>query len=212
MQTLDEQLASNTQLAAALVKFQATNQGLALDKAGQRSSYASIGSLMTQMKRAAAEHGLAFSAPVDYAEDCGWHLRTTLLHISGESITGRYPVSVDDITNSQKIGSAISYARRYGMMAVLGLAAGIAEDDFDEDDDGQINGELRDPPKPPTDQWTAWGDAAIAEIGAMTSLEALSAWDTANSDNIDNCALVAPEVYQKVGGNFANKQTQLQGA
>ena len=42
------------------------------------------------------------------------------------------------------MGSAVSYARRYALMAALGLATGIQELDEDDDDDGEVNGLLDD--------------------------------------------------------------------
>ena len=131
------------ELAKALATFQAAQTGLELDKKGNRSQYASVGSVMTKVKEA-AQHGLSFSQLVDYEEGIGMHLKTYIMHVSGDEKVGRYPIAVDDMTNNQKLGSAISYARRYALMAALGLAAGIQEIDFDDDDDGQINGSLQD--------------------------------------------------------------------
>ena len=131
------------ELAKALATFQASQTGLELDKTGNRSQYASVGSVMTKVKEA-AQHGLSFSQLVDYEEGIGMHLKTYIMHVSGDEKVGRYPIAVDDMTNNQKLGSAISYARRYALMAALGLAAGIQEIDFDDDDDGQINGSLQD--------------------------------------------------------------------
>ena len=131
------------ELAKALATFQAAQTGLELDKTGNRSQYASVGSVMTKVKEA-AQHGLSFSQLVDYDEGIGMHLKTYIMHVSGDEKVGRYPIAVDDMTNNQKLGSAISYARRYALMAALGLAAGIQEIDFDDDDDGQINGSLQD--------------------------------------------------------------------
>jgi len=134
------------ELAKALATFQASQTGLELDKTGNRSQYASVGSVMTKVKEAAA-HGLSFTQLVDYEDGIGMHLKTYIMHTSGDEKIGRYPIAVDDMTNNQKLGSAISYARRYALMAALGLAAGIQEVEFDDDDDGEINGALKDPVK-----------------------------------------------------------------
>ena len=112
------------ELAKALATFQASQTGLELDKTGNRSQYASVGSVMTKVKEAAA-HGLSFTQLVDYEDGIGMHLKTYIMHTSGDEKIGRYPIAVDDMTNNQKLGSAISYARRYALMAALGLAAGL---------------------------------------------------------------------------------------
>jgi hypothetical protein len=54
-------------------------------------------------------------------------LTTILRHVSGEAIETEYPV-LADYSSPQKIGSAMTYARRYSLMALVGVAP--------EDDDG----------------------------------------------------------------------------
>ena len=50
-------------IATALVAFQANNSAMTLDKKGNRSQYASVGSMMTLVKKAAKEHGIGISFP-----------------------------------------------------------------------------------------------------------------------------------------------------
>ena len=59
-----------SELAKALAEFQAAQTGLELDKKGNRSQYASVGSVMTKVKQA-AQHGLSFSQLVDYEDGVG---------------------------------------------------------------------------------------------------------------------------------------------
>ena len=166
-----------SELAKALATFQASQTGLDLDKTGNRSQYASVGSVMTKVKEAAA-HGLSFSQLVDYEDGIGMHLKTYIMHTSGDEKIGRYPIAVDDMTNNQKLGSAISYARRYALMAALGLAAGIQEVEFDDDDDGEINGNLDTPPKQaeaaPSKSYDL--DALINKLQTFKTLTSLNAW------------------------------------
>lgn len=162
-----------SELAKALAEFQSAQTGLDLDKQGNRSQYASVGSVMTKVKQA-AQHGLSFSQLVDYEDGVGTHLKTYIMHTSGEEKVGRYPIAVDDMTNNQKLGSAISYARRYALMAALGMAAGIQEVDFDDDDDGEINGALKDPPKQAAKSYDL--DALETKIQTFKSLTGLNAW------------------------------------
>ena len=53
-------------------------------------------------------------------------LRTTLLHSSGEWIAGEQPIA-GDWSDPQRIGSAISYARRYGLVSIC--CVGQVDDD-----------------------------------------------------------------------------------
>jgi hypothetical protein len=57
-------------------------------------------------------------------------LTTVLMHESGEFIHGSMPIHAKKEKDPQAYGSAITYARRYSLASVLGLAVG------DEDDDG----------------------------------------------------------------------------
>jgi hypothetical protein len=52
------------------------------------------------------------------------------MHESGEFIQGSMPIHAKKEKDPQAYGSAITYARRYSLASVLGLAVG------DEDDDG----------------------------------------------------------------------------
>jgi hypothetical protein len=98
-------------------------------------------------------------------------LTTILMHNSGEWISGTYPLMVTDKESTpQGYGSALTYARRYGLSAVLGVIA-------DEDDDGNAASKREKPaaPKPvsqpdpevskPTAQWKIEG-LAEAEKGS----------------------------------------------
>ncbi len=51
-----------------------------------------------------------------------------LLHSSGQSVSAQFSMPVKDASNPQAVGSALTYARRYALMAAIGVAP--------EDDDG----------------------------------------------------------------------------
>jgi hypothetical protein len=81
------------------------------------------------------------------------------------------------MTNNKKLGSAIIYARSYALMAALGMAAGIQEVEFDDDDDGEINGALKDAPKQTAKTAKSYDlDALEIKIQKFTSLVGLNAW------------------------------------
>ena len=208
------------EIAKAFVAFQSNIKDLNLDKQGQRSSYASVGSMMTHVRSAAKEQGLAISMPMAWSEGAGFFIKPVIAHRSGESWSPdhfAWPIIVDDMTNCQKIGSAVSYARRYLLQSILGLASGIEEGEFDTDDDGAINGGLFDPPKndavqqPNDDQWTAWADQAITNINTIENADILVQWDKAESDNQDECHLIAPEQLERVQQAYLARREQLNG-
>jgi hypothetical protein len=189
------------------VAFQASLTDLVKDKQGQRSPYSSVGAMMTLVKKAATDHGLGISMPVCWEEGRGWHLRATIMHSSGESWQPAefgWPLIVDDMTNQQKIGSAVSYGRRYLLQSILGLASGIQETDFDEDDDGAINGTLETLPK--DFDFKQWGDDALIAINDTEDFNALDTWDNENSRIIISAESAAPDVYNTVGAAFIKKR------
>jgi|GEM_PF-4051330 len=130
-----------SELAKALVRFQKSTGGFEADKKGNRSQYASIGAVINNVKQA-ANFGLAFTQEVDF-EGQMIFVRTVMLHEGGETRQSRYPVIVDDMTNNQKIGGAVTYAKRYALASLFGTEKGVE----DADDDGAENGALDDPPK-----------------------------------------------------------------
>lgn len=115
-------------LAGALAKAQA-EMGKALKhntNPAFRSKYADLGSVMDACLPALNKHGIAVVQPtIDDAE--GRYVETVLLHESGETLRCRVPLIVQK-NDMQGYGSAVTYARRYGLMCMAGIAP--------EDDDG----------------------------------------------------------------------------
>jgi hypothetical protein len=148
-----------SELAKALVRFQKSTGGFEPDKKGNRSQYASIGAVINNVKQAAA-FGLAFTQEVDF-EGQMIFVRTVMLHESGETRQSRYPVIVDDMTNNQKIGGAVTYAKRYALASLFGTEKGVE----DADDDGAENGAFDDPPKPITPVTSDTGSLPPVDTG-----------------------------------------------
>jgi len=92
-----------------------------------RSKYASLASCIEAVKEALNNNGIAF---IQKNHDCdhGIAIETIFIHESGESLSNgilRVPAVKND---PQGYGSAMTYARRYSLMAACGIAP--------EDDDG----------------------------------------------------------------------------
>ena len=114
-----------TALAAAQI-----NMGKALKQASNphfRSKYADLGSVMDACLPALNAHGIAVIQPTG-EDEIGRFVETRLIHgESGEQLSCRVPLIVGK-NDMQGYGSAVTYARRYGLMAMAGIAA--------DDDDG----------------------------------------------------------------------------
>jgi len=114
-------------LAAALVKAQSEIKFAAKDSSNPffKSKYAGLPAVIDAVKPALNKHGIAFLQVV--VEE---GVQTMLLHESGEYISGITPVVVAKERDPQALGSAITYAKRYGLQAIVGVPA-------DVDDDGE---------------------------------------------------------------------------
>jgi hypothetical protein len=114
-------------LATALAKAQGEMGGAAKDAKNPHfnSRYADLQAVVDACKPLAAV-GLAVLQPVK-AEGAKVTVTTLLAHESGEWISEDLTMTAKD-ASPQAVGSAITYGRRYGLLAMVGLAP--------EDDDG----------------------------------------------------------------------------
>ena len=121
------------EIAAALAKAQTEMVGAKKDTNNPffKSKYADLASVMAACLPALNKNGIAVVQPVTEAA-----VETLLVHSSGQYLKCSVPlrVSKDDM---QGLGSAITYARRYGLMSMAGVSP--------EDDDG--NAATKAPPK-----------------------------------------------------------------
>jgi hypothetical protein len=131
-------------IAAALAKAQAelTNPEKSLT-ASIRSSfppegdrifrYASLASGLDIVRKCLGQHEIATVQTTAIDQDVGQiRLITLLAHASGEWISSDWPVCpISETAAPQKMGAALTYARRYALFALVGIAG---EDDLDAPD------------------------------------------------------------------------------
>lgn len=116
-------------LAAALSKAQAKIESADKSAANPffKSRYADLPSVWAACRKALTDNGLSVVQTTDTSEN-GLVLETTLLHSSGQWISSLYPIN--PVKNDpQGLGSAITYGRRYALMALVGVVADDASDD-----------------------------------------------------------------------------------
>lgn len=111
-------------LAAALVKAQGEIEGARKDANNPffKSRYANLESVVEASRPALVANGLAVSQGLGDGPN-GPTLITTLIHSSGQWMEGEQPIMPKGGTNAtpQDLGSAITYARRYGYAAMVGV-------------------------------------------------------------------------------------------
>ena len=117
------------QLATALNKAQAVIPGAKKDSQNPhfRSTFADLASVWGACREALTNEGLSVAQMFEPAPDGHLMLRTTLLHSSGQWLSGVCLMPLPK-ADPQGYGSAATYARRYGLAAMVGVVP--------EDDDG----------------------------------------------------------------------------
>ena len=121
------------EITAALCKFIQQVGTIEEKDTAQYGKFADLSTVLSTVNPALAANGLAV-VHTTKVEDNKNILITNLLHTSGESITSEMllPVNTGGRGNPMhQEGGAITYCRRYSLLAILGLNAGIPDNDGD---------------------------------------------------------------------------------
>ena len=160
------------ELAKALAKAQGEMQSAKFDGVNpffstkeRQAKYATLAQVWDTCRKPLADNGLAIVQPVDVG-DGGVIVRTRLVHASGQWIESALTMPVDKKT-AQGVGSAITYGRRYGLSAMVGVVA-------DEDDDGNAATEAAPPEAKPKEDPAAFNSTKfVAALEAANDSEAV---------------------------------------
>jgi hypothetical protein len=101
---------------------------------GERSfRYAPLSSGLEIVRKTLGQHEIATVQTTAIDQTAGMvNLTTTLAHASGEWIASDWPVCpIAETANPQRMGAALTYARRYALFTLVGIAG---EDDLDAPD------------------------------------------------------------------------------
>src|SRR5436190_6672191 len=101
---------------------------------GERSfRYAPLSSGLDIVRKTLGQHEIATLQTTAIDQTAGMvNLTTTLAHASGEWIASDWPVcAIAETANPQRMGAALTYARRYALFTLVGIAG---EDDLDAPD------------------------------------------------------------------------------
>jgi ERF superfamily len=133
---------SIAKISPALIKARAAFNPAVKDGTNPHfgSKFVSLAGVITAIDLALDANGLIVLQPTRIGDDGKTVLVTTLLHESGEWIAGEYPVTAAKQNDPQAEGSAMTYARRYALMAMVGIAP--------EDDDGNAASAAAKPARP----------------------------------------------------------------
>lgn len=152
-----------------------------------KSTYADLSSVVSAVLPILNAHGIAW-VEQPRITDGTFTLHCELNHVeSGTSIDGDWPLPDPAKTDPQKLGSALTYGRRYMLLTLTGIAPD------DDDDDGAAASQpaarpkRETPPKAeilPDDVWTAWAEAIDGAADIQTLRAIYSDAAAANLVNI----------------------------
>ena len=118
-------------IAPALRKAKKQFLPVVKNKSGYGYKYADFSGCVEAIEEALFEHGLSFTQSVEN-DEMGKMVVTVLLHDSGQWLKSKFPlesVAVKGCNSMQQIGAGVTYAKRYALCGMLGIAT--------EDDDAQ---------------------------------------------------------------------------
>ncbi len=115
-------------------KFQSEMPSVEFDKTNPhfKNKYASLTAIVKTASPILYRNGLGFSQIIDK----DGFVETIVFHKSGHKISSFYKINFN--AKPQEIGSALTYARRYGLSAALGIVS-------EEDDDGNNTNDSQNP-------------------------------------------------------------------
>ena len=116
------------ELGSALAKAQGAIEGALKDTANPffKTKYADLSSVWDACRQQLTVNGLSIVQTPTEADN-GIGVETMLIHASGQWLSNTFTMPVSK-ADAQGVGSAITYARRYALAAMVGVAP--------EDDDG----------------------------------------------------------------------------
>lgn len=126
---MSNQSDSIKELATALAKAQGVMEGAKKDSLNPhfKNKYADLESVWDAARKPLTDNGLSVvQIPLGMSDRGHLQVHSVLMHVSGEYIGGT--IEIPAKMDAQGIGSAITYARRYALAALVGIAP--------EDDDG----------------------------------------------------------------------------
>ncbi len=172
---------SESPIIADFIKAQAAFKPAVKDSVNPhfQSKYVSLQATIDAVMPALHANGFAMLQRTRI-EDGRTILRTELVHVSGECVGSDYPVHPVK-ADPQGEGSALTYARRYALMALCGIAP--------EDDDGNAAVAAVTPTAgvwerlDPDEQ--AWLEKVAADVAAHLATDAAAAADHLKAQQLD---------------------------
>ena len=217
----------SSNLQADLVAALSAIRNPALDGKANYGKYATLPACLDAARQTLSQHNLSVMQMTHCDPD---RLVTRIVHVSGEWLEdGGVPLLCENKANPQKMGSAITYARRYGLCAMLGIVG-------EEDDDGQRATPAQelppaarpkptppkvDPPKVVADDiplssaderadWSGWVDEQIAGFEKHRTMAEHRQWSSTVKDFRTQCQAENPVEHDRLLAGYMQRKNQLE--
>ena len=173
------------EIATALAKAQAAIQNPKKESKNPHfsSKYADLATGIEAVRADLSAHNICYVQSTSMDGDI-LMLETRLIHSSGQWIASHYPVCRFP-TKHQEAGSALTYARRYSLFALVGIAGD--DDDVNEASKSETPAPQRRKIEPPTPELLSDEDSDKAKelmlhaLNMCATREELHDWARANS-------------------------------
>jgi len=184
-------------IVEALSKFQQEANVAVKDKKNPyfKSNYAGLEDVIAAANQG-AKFGLAFTQTIDFEKqiiegviDTTMYVTTSLMHSDSDAvIKSRYLIipKNNKYDDSQALGSAITYAKRYSLQAIYGLPS--------EDDDG--NAAVSSKPTAEDNKWIKYSKEQVEKMNTISKdanlspeerLNKIEDQENSQKNNWDNC-------------------------
>lgn len=184
--------------------------------------YATLDNIVDGIRKPLSENGLSYVQAI-VTSDREMLCETMLMHSSGQWLCTALPVKFSDgKNNAQALGSAITYAKRYGLTAMLGIVAD--EDDDANAADGNHIENSRYKGKPAANEMDAPAaadtrklskpqarpeyDKLVKEMEAIQDSNELAQWGALNKARLD---AMPDDWRQSLRNEYADRKSALMG-
>jgi hypothetical protein len=128
------------ELATALSVAQGQLKDPKKDTQGYNYKYADLPATLETIRPVFHENGLSFTQMPSGGDDNFIQITTRLMHTSGQWLEATFSMAIElkkNMSASQCVGSTLTYARRYALQALAGIAADEDTDHADVVDRGR---------------------------------------------------------------------------
>lgn len=219
------------ELAAALAKAQGSFPAIEKNRTvtvktktggSYKFAYATLDNIVDGIRKPLSDNGLSYVQAI-ITSDREMLCETMLMHASGQFLVTALPVKITPGENgAQALGSAITYAKRYSLTAMLGIVADEDDDanaaDGNHIEDSRYRGkpvanEVSGPAESGTrklskPQARPIYDALIKELQAIQDPNELAQWGSLNKARLD---AMPDDWQQSLRNEYADHKAALMG-